>query len=174
MQDESNLAENQDQGQLVRKETSLSEKIVLLRGMEIFEGLTVSELAAVAAVTEEETLPPGSEFISEGEPGETMYLIVSGQVEVTKKGADGCSVGLAKMGPGGYVGEMALFDNLVRSATVVTSEDTRLLVLHKAEFTEAVREYPQVALQVCKELSRRLRGLQKKIQDMEVCELPGA
>ncbi len=108
MQDESNLAENQDQDQLVRKETSLSEKIVLLRGMEIFEGLTVSELAAVAAVTEEETLPPGSEFISEGDPGETMYLIVSGQVDVTKKGADGCSVGLAKMGPGGYVGEMAL------------------------------------------------------------------
>jgi CRP-like cAMP-binding protein len=83
-------------------------------------------------------------------------------------------VGLAKMGPGGYVGEMALFDNLVRSATVTTTEDTRLLVLHKAEFTEAVREYPQVALQVCKELSRRLRGLQKKIEDMEVCELPGA
>ena len=148
---------------------SLSDKILQLRGMDLFNDLKVSELAAVASVCDEEVVEAGETIITEGEVGETMYLIIEGLVSVHKNTDDGCEVELADMGPGDYFGEMALFDDQRRSATVIAKERTRLLVLHKREFAETVREYPQVALQMCKELSKRLRELHQKIRAMPVC-----
>ena len=153
-------------------ETSLSEKILLLRRMEIFEGLAVAELAAVATVCEDYVAQPGEKIITEGDVGETMYLIVKGKVKVSQAGDDGCDLELAELGEGDYVGEMALFDDAPRSATVSAEGPVQLLVLYKREFEETVREYPQVALQMCKELSRRLRKLHDKIHAMPVCDLP--
>ncbi|MCF8034550.1 MAG: cyclic nucleotide-binding domain-containing protein [Desulfarculaceae bacterium] len=153
-------------------ETSLSEKILLLRRMEIFEGLAVAELAAVATVCEDYVAAPGEEIIAENDVGETMYLIVKGKVKVSQAGDDGCALELAELGEGDYVGEMALFDDAPRSATVTAEGEVQVLVLYKREFEETVREYPQVALQMCKELSRRLRNLHDKIHTMPVCDLP--
>ncbi|MBU0514259.1 MAG: cyclic nucleotide-binding domain-containing protein, partial [Proteobacteria bacterium] len=82
---------------VAEQETSLSEKILLLRGMEMFAGLTVSQLAAVASVVEEVDHPPGEVIIREGEVGESMYLIVSGRVMVTKRAEDGCDVDLDEL-----------------------------------------------------------------------------
>jgi CRP-like cAMP-binding protein len=62
---------------------------------------------------------------------------------------------------------MALFEDVVRSATVRTAEESRLLVLNKQEFTEIVREYPQIALHICRVLSDRIRRLHQKIQSYE-------
>jgi len=58
---------------------------------------------------------------------------------------------------------MALFEDVLRSATIRTEQDSRLLVLHKQEFKEIVREYPQIALTICKILSGRIRKLHKKL-----------
>ncbi len=154
------------------EKTTLSQKILLLRGMEIFEGLAVAELAAVASVTEEYLAKAGEVIIREGDVGDNMYLIVKGKVEVTGKGEDGCTVDIARLSDGDYFGEMALFDDAERSATVTTQVETHLLVLYKREFHETVREYPQVALQICKELSRRLRRVHNKIHDEPACDLP--
>ncbi len=156
------------------QETSLSEKILLLRRMEIFEGLAVAELAAVASVCQDYESAPGEVIIKEGDAGETMYLIVKGKVVVSQLGEDGCAMELANLGEGDYVGEMALFDDAPRSATVAAQGPVRLLVLYKREFDETVREYPQVALQMCKELSRRLRKLHEKIHAIPVCDLPSS
>ena len=149
-----------------------SEKILLLRRMDLFQGLRVNELAAIASATEDSAAPAGQDVVREGEPGDTMYLIVKGKVNVTKAGDDGCSLTLAELGEGDYFGEMALFEEgLVRSATVTAATDTQLLVLDKPSFRETVREYPQVALQICKELSARLRNMHLKIQAMPICEI---
>lgn len=154
---------------VMEEATNLTDKIVLLRGMEIFKGLTVNELAAIASLCEEEDFEPGQAIITEGEAGDNMFLVVDGKVTVSKRADDGCSVDLADMGAGDYFGEMALFDDEPRSASITAKENTHCLVLHKREFSEAVREYPQVALQMCTELSRRLRDLHTKIQSMPVC-----
>ncbi|HUU80805.1 MAG TPA: cyclic nucleotide-binding domain-containing protein, partial [Acidobacteriota bacterium] len=66
---------------------------------------------------------------------------------------------------GDYFGEMALFEDDVRSATIRTAEESHLLVLHKREFAEIVREYPQIALHICKVLSQRIRELHQKIKN---------
>jgi CRP-like cAMP-binding protein len=146
---------------------SVPDKILHLRGIQIFEGLSVSELAAIASVTEEVVQPEEIDVIKEGEQGETMYMVISGEVSVIKGQPEGHEIELDLIGGGDYFGEMALFENEVRSATIRTKEETRLLVLHKREFTEIVREYPQIALHICKELSNRLRRLHEKVRRAE-------
>jgi hypothetical protein len=149
---------------LMASEISIPDKIMRLKGIHIFAGLSVSELAAVASVTEEVVYPSGELVIKEGEPGETMYLIIDGEVTVIKGHGTENEIELDRIGAGDYFGEMALFEGDVRSATIRTSEQTNLLVLHKREFSEIVREYPQIALQICKVLSQRIRELHQKIR----------
>ncbi len=147
--------------------SSIPDKILRLRGIQIFEGLSVSELAAIASVTEEVVYPLGTVVIKEGETGETMYMIIAGEVSVNKSQEGGSEIELDRILAGDYFGEMALFEDVVRSATIRTEEETRLLVLHKQEFTEIVREYPQIALHICRILSQRIRILHEKIKGEE-------
>ena len=143
---------------------TISDKILHLKGIEIFEGLSVSELAAVASVTKEAIYPPGEIVIKEGDPGETMYLVISGEVSVLKSQGEDHEIELDRIGGGDYFGEMALFEDTLRSATIRTEQESRCLVLHKQEFKEIVREYPQIALHICKILGGRIRKLHEKIQ----------
>ena len=156
------LPSNREKG--MEKEITISDKILHLKGIELFEGLSISEFAAVASVTDEVVYPAGEIVIKEGDPGETMYLIASGEVSVIKSYGEDQEVRLDLVGAGEYFGEMALVDDIVRSATVRTEKESRFLVLHKQEFKEIVREYPQIALQICKALSGRIRKLHGKVK----------
>ena len=153
----------------VEEQISIPDKILRLKGINIFEGLSVSELAAVASVTEEIDQPAGETVIREGESGDSMYLIISGEVLVIKEAGETGKeeIELARIGAGDYFGEMALFEDAARSATIRTAEESRFLILHKQEFTEIVREYPQIALHICKALSERLRSLHAKVQGLD-------
>jgi hypothetical protein len=145
-------------------EISIPDKIMHLRRIQIFEGLSVTELAAVASVTDEVVFQPGKTVIKEGEPGETMYLMMEGEVSVNKSHGEGREIELDRISAGDYFGEMALFEDIPRSATIRTEQESRLLVLHKREFAEIVREYPQIALHICKVLGERLRKLHEKVK----------
>ena len=150
-------------------EITIPDKILRVKNINIFEGLSVSELAAVASVTEELDCKKDEFVIKEGEAGETMFLIINGKVSVIKGAGkeDAREIELARMGAGDYFGEMALLEDTVRSASIKTSEDSRFLVLHKQEFSEIVREYPQIALHICKALSARIREQGEKLQSYE-------
>ncbi len=148
-------------------EISVPDKILHLRRIKIFEGLSITELAAVASVTEEIVFQPGETVIKEGEPGETMYLILEGEVSVNKGQEQGREIELDRISAGDYFGEMALFEDIPRSATIRTQKETRLLMLHKREFAEIVREYPQIALHICRVLGARLRKLHDKVKRNE-------
>ena len=145
-------------------EVVITDKILLLKKIEMFEGLTVSELAAVGSVTEEVRFQPGEVVIKRGEMGETMYLMISGEVSVHIGDESGNEIEVDRIKAGDYFGEMALFEDVPRSATIRTETESRLLFLHKQEFNEIVREYPQIALTICKVLSSRIRTLHKKIK----------
>ena len=148
-------------------EISIPDKILHLRKIQIFEGLSITELAAVASVTEEIEFQPDETVIKEGDPGETMYLIIEGEVSVHKGREQDREIELDRISAGDYFGEMALFEDIPRSATIRTQRETRLLMLHKREFTEIVREYPQIALHICRVLGVRLRKLHKKVRRNE-------
>ena len=143
----------------------LSDKILHLRNIEIFAELTVNELAAIASVTEETTYDEGSLVFREGESGETLYLVVDGEVKVVKDCNADKEIELDTITAGDYFGEMALFGDDLRSATIRVAKPSRFLTLSKQELQEIVREYPQIALHVCKVLSGRIRRLHGKISD---------
>ena len=147
-----------------KEEIPLAEKIMLLREIDIFSDLKVAELAAIAAVTEEQTAPPDQAIICQGDVGETVYMIISGRVEVSRTADSGEEVLLDTMSQGKAFGEMALLDDDPRSATITTREASRFLVLHKQAFNETVMEYPRIALQICTVLSGRIRHLHSKIE----------
>jgi len=151
-------------------ETTISEKIMLLKGIEIFESLSVSELAAIASVVEEIDYPAGEIIITEGSSGDTLYLIIKGEVSVIKDLGKINEVEIDRMTAGDYFGEMALFEDTVRSASIRTEKSSALMVLHKQEFKEIVREYPQIALEICKVLSGRIRKLHQKIEARNFCK----
>ncbi len=144
---------------------SITDKILYLKGIEIFEELSVGELSAIASVSEEVDSKAGEIVIRENDPGDTLYLIISGEVTVIKGMGGENEFDLDRIHEGDYFGEMALFEDVVRSASIRTEKISRFLVLHKQEFKEIVREYPQIALHICKILSGRLRRLHKKLDN---------
>ena len=135
-------------------EISLGEKILLLKEIDIFSGLNAAELAAIAAVTNEQDCPEKQIIIKQKDVGETVFLIIKGKVEVLMEQADGKEVMLDHIGSGGAFGEMALIDDAPRSATIRTIEPSQFLTLHKQEFKETAMEFPRIALQICSVLSR--------------------
>jgi hypothetical protein len=153
--------------QIMDTELTVPEKILLLKNIAIFSGLTVSELGAIAAVTREVAYPPDQVVIAEGDPGDRIYLIIDGEVAVCKGREPEKQIRLDTMGPGDYFGEMALFEETERSATIRTLKPARFLLLDKPEFNELVREYPGIALQICTALSQRLRHLQSMVAEAE-------
>ncbi len=153
-------------------ETTISEKIMLLKGIELFESLSVGELAAIASVVEEVAYPVGEIIIKEGDHGDTLYMMIKGEVSVIKDLGKVNEIQIDQMADGEYFGEMALFEDMVRSVSIRTEKPSAFMVLHKQEFKEIIREYPQIALEICKVLSGRIRHLIKKIEDREYCKEP--
>jgi hypothetical protein len=141
-------------------ETSLSvpDKIVYLRGVEIFEDLSVSQLAAVASATEEMSFPRGDILQNPGDPVDKLYLVVSGEVSVTqqKQGGSGPAEELTRFGPGQALGIAALFGDEPFFTSAQTTEDTELLCLGRDDFEEIVKEHPEIALRMCRYLSKHL------------------
>ncbi len=146
-------------------EISLGEKILLLKEIEIFSDLSAAELAAIASVTKELDYPEDRTVIKQNDVGETVFLIIDGQVDVIMEKADGQKVIIDHISTGGSFGEMALIDNSPRSATICTTEPSRFLILHKQEFKETALEYPRIALQICTVLSRTIRNLHSKVRE---------
>jgi CRP/FNR family cyclic AMP-dependent transcriptional regulator len=128
----------------------------------------VIEMAALASVAEVADYP-GDEFIIKEESSrDTMYLITQGEVSVVRQGEEGGpEVELDRLGPGDIVGEMAFFVDSIHTESARSVAQCRLMVFHKKEFIEVVREYPQIGLHLCKVFSGRLRKIREKAESGE-------
>jgi len=94
-----------------------------------------------------------------GDPGETMYIITEGEVDIL----DGSGTALDTAGPGSIVGELALIDDEPRSATVVARTDCRLVAVDRRRFEYMVQETPLFGIAVMKVLADRLRKTSARI-----------
>ena len=141
----------------------LTDKMVQLRNIEVFSDLSISELAAVAALAEAVRFDQGHRLFGEGEPGDVLYLVLEGEVAVIQDCQTRTETELDRVGAGEYVGEMALFGDHSHAATVRVRQPARILTLHRQAFEEIVREHPQIGLHACRVLSRRIRRLHATI-----------
>jgi NTE family protein len=131
-----------------------------LRAIPFFRNLPAGALEAVASQLQLEHHVRGDVIFREGEPGETMYLVMSGQVEVLA-GAD--QAPLAALGPGSFVGELALLLGEPRSATLRVVADTTLWSLNRPDLDVLLTEHPVIGVELSRELGRRLVATNRQL-----------
>lgn len=107
--------------------------------------------------TEPVSFPAGSIIFSEGDQGDSMYVVKEGEVEIQVR-----SVVVETVGPNGFFGEMALIEKDPRTATAVARVDCRLIPINQKRFEFMIHEVPFFAISVMKDLSRRLRMADKQ------------
>lgn len=144
-----------------------------LTALPLFAGLPAVDLARLAQLARPLRLPIGAQFITAGEPGAAVYLIVAGTVKVHLLQLDGTDVLLTVRGPGEIIGEMALLDEDTRSADVTTLEPTRLLRLDRAALDEALATMPALARNLLRILARRLRLASAQIRALQTGDVAG-
>jgi CRP/FNR family cyclic AMP-dependent transcriptional regulator len=101
-----------------------------------------------------EVFPAGKNIFTVGEPGEMMYVIKEGEVEVIVNGKV-----VDTVGPGGILGEMALIDKHPRSATATAKTDCKLVSVNELRFQRLVQQTPHFAIQVMRVMAQRLRQM---------------
>lgn len=131
------------------------EKLDLLRKVPLFAGLRDADIRRLGELTEEVDLPDGRVMMRQGEHGSEMLVIVEGTARVERDGAL-----LNDSGPGAILGEIALLDGGPRTATVTLTAPSRLLILGRREFHEAMDEFPEIRLRILETVARRLRTLE--------------
>jgi CRP-like cAMP-binding protein len=133
----------------------MERKLAMLRGVPLFVGLDERELRDVGALCDEVDMPAGHELIREGTSGAEFFLILEGDVRVHRFGQT-----LRVLGPGDFLGEIALIDHSRRTASATCETPTRLLVLAHREFHSLLDAQPDIRVHVLEALARRLRELQ--------------
>ena len=110
----------------------------------LFEVLSDVEREAIVREMELETHDEGSVIISEGDPGDSMYLIASGDVKVYTRGAGGNTIYLARLGEGDFFGEVSVLSGKPRTATITASQRTELLRLDKSKLDGVLSKHPGI------------------------------
>ncbi|MHB1843713.1 MAG: cyclic nucleotide-binding domain-containing protein [Deltaproteobacteria bacterium] len=129
------------------------ERVLFLKSVGLFAGLTSEELAPVAAIAVEERREAGEDILREGEMGDSLYLVVEGRVRVHRGGET-----LAVLSERESLGEMALLDPAPRSATATAETDVTLLEISEEDFRELLEEKQRLSLGLLQVLTRRLRA----------------
>jgi CRP/FNR family cyclic AMP-dependent transcriptional regulator len=130
------------------------EKMLHLRTLDLFEGLTTRQLSELARVVREVTLPAGEVVVHEGKFEDSMYFIVRGTVRITKG-----TQPLAELKERDFFGEMSVFDGETRSATATAEGEVVLLSLSRHDLFEVLEDQPAIGIGICQTLVRRIRGL---------------
>jgi CRP-like cAMP-binding protein len=133
----------------------------ILGRVSLFSHLKNRDLRRIARLSRQCTFPKGEKIISEGERDGSLFVIVSGEVEVVKNLGLKTEKCLRRLGPLSYCGEMALIDDLIRSASVIAREDTRALRIDQWDLRREIVKYPVLAIELLQMLNRRLRALEK-------------
>ena len=126
----------------------------LLSILPIFEGLSRGQLKLITRILHERTYVKGETVFNETEPGAGLYIIQSGRVEIAKQVEGGSPIPLAEFVEGNFFGELALIEEIPRSATATTLEATTLLAFPKPDLDHLIARQPQLAVKILYNLSR--------------------
>ncbi len=151
----------------------VSSHIELLKKVSLFENMPAEELERVAALLTPKDTPKDSQIVAQDEPGDALFIIARGRVKVVLYGDNGREVILTILKAGEFFGEMSLVDDMPRSANVIASEDSTVLILKRDQFAEQVRLSPTMGLKIMAELSKRLRRADEIIGNLATLDVYG-
>jgi CRP-like cAMP-binding protein/HEAT repeat protein len=144
---------------------STVEKVIFLKEVPIFNEMTVAQIRTLAGIAEELSFDEDEIIFRESEPGDTLYVVVSGRVglEHEAESGSGSVARLATLKSRQYFGEMSLFDQAPRSATAIAIEQTILLSIRREPLIALVEGDPTLALELIRVLSQRLREANEQL-----------
>ena len=145
-------------------------KIELLQSVALFWDLSEEELGYISQKMIARHYETGKFIFLEDSEGEQCFFVVQGSVKVTRLSKDGREVILAMLNEGEFFGEMALLDGESRSANVIALEETEVLTLNREDFLVVLHDYPQIAIQLLKEMAHRLRKSDRQIASLSLSD----
>jgi len=150
-----------------------TEDLTFLRNVPIFADLEDRDLQKIARLGTRQRYKKGNIVVLEQESGAALFVIISGKVKVVRTDEDGREVILSMFGPGEFFGEMALLDGLARSASVVATVRSELLMIHRRDFLELLNEFPAVGIALLGELAMRIRKADMQIKSLSLKDAAG-
>jgi CRP-like cAMP-binding protein len=143
----------------------------LLSQTPIFRGALHAALDDLARRVQVRSRPAAAVVVTQDEPGDAMFVLVSGRAKVVLFGESGRELLLRTLEPGDVFGEMALLDERPRSANVVAVDDVTMLVLDRDALRAHLAAHPQTALNLLSELSTRLRQADETIANLALFDV---
>jgi CRP-like cAMP-binding protein len=142
---------------------SAEETAALLGRVPVFEALRPEDLVRVADVAVPRSFRGGEVVFREGDDSDTCYIVRSGHARAVREHGDGRSIALATFGPGDIFGELAMFDDEERSATVEAVDDVETLAILGPDMRRLMLQRPELAVALAAALSRRLRATNERL-----------
>jgi CRP/FNR family transcriptional regulator, cyclic AMP receptor protein len=136
---------------------------VLLRRVPVFDELAEGDLQRVADVAVPRHFPAGEAVFHEGDDSDTCYIVQHGHARALREHQDGRQITLATFGPGDIFGELAMFDDERRSATVEAIDDLDVVGILGGDMRRLMREHPDIAVKLSIALGRRLRAANERL-----------
>jgi CRP/FNR family transcriptional regulator, cyclic AMP receptor protein len=149
------------------------ENKAFLRRVPLFQSLNETQLDVLATGSLRRNYPRGRTIVAEGEPSQSLYILLSGRAKVQRSDSEGKEVILAVIGPGEFFGEMSLIDDSPRSASVITLESSDFMAINKDNFKAMLLQNNDIGMQIMRGLVRRLREADKKIETLALLDVYG-
>lgn len=147
--------------------------VTVLRALPIFDALDAAGLELLARASSLRHAPRGSIVLHEGDHTDNIYFVVNGGLKVLVADDDGREVILSILGPGELFGEMGVLDDHPRSATVVATQSSDLVVISKADFQRCLQANFNISLFIMRGLVKRLRQADRKIESLALMDVYG-
>ena len=143
---------------------SLNEEVELLRNIPMFSKIDPSKLKLLAFASERVIFGQGQELFHQGDSGDTAYIIIEGNANVLIDSPGG-ELAVAKIGKNELVGEIAILCDVPRTATLRADDQVTTLAISKDLFFQMVREYPDMGIEIMRELAQRLEQTNAQLRD---------
>lgn len=150
-----------------------SSKLAVLRKHPIFCDLDPEALDQLCRYAKHSTLKRGATIFSKGDPGNSLFAVISGTVKISISSVDGRNAILNLIGPGDTFGEVAVLDGQARTADATANTNCEIFVIDRREFLPFVRSQPALAMKFIELLCTRLRWTSDQVEQVILQNLPG-
>lgn len=151
----------------------IDKKAALLKNVPLFAGLGGEQVHALAEVAMVRRVPTESIILLAEEEGDTLFVIVNGRVKVTVMSEDGREVILSILKDGDIFGEMSLLDGKPRSASVISTDETEMIMLRRPDFLSRLSRFPEMASRMLATLAERLRRTNRQVESLALLNVYG-
>lgn len=149
-------------------------KKAFLRSLEIFQDISGKDLGFLAQSLHARTYHEGEALFMEGDIGRALFILESGKVDITKLDASGKPQHVFTVEPGGFFGEMALLEQLPRSATATATQSSHVHLLYRTKLEEILHRRPRIGVSIMNHLARLLSARLRRASSLALADSPAS